>query len=195
MKVYFLTTIFLVIITSRSNALNCIDADEPIELDGDDFTLPAVQEAIKNLIVDDTYDECFVKISVDYLYHRIEISFGTAFQSNDLETNQEVSVKTWIQATDDKGTFDPAEIHNFVEFACDDAGECDRRFVLDHLEWLFKANYNQLVSVISPLLTSKDQYTGKMILNNSFDKFQHKRFIYSNVFNSFIEKFCKCFLY
>jgi hypothetical protein len=194
MKLFFLTTIFLVIITSRTNALNCIDVDEIIEKDGDDFTLAAVQEAIENLIDDDTDDECYVRIFVDYLHQYIEISFDMDPQSNYLETNREVSVETWIQITDGTGTFDPAKILNFVEFACDDVDKCDRRFILKHLEWLSKAKYGQLVSVISPLLTSKDQYTGKMIFN-FFDKFQYKRFICSNVFNSFIDKFYKCFLY
>jgi hypothetical protein len=193
MKLYFLITIFLVIITSRTNALNCIDADEPIKKDGDDFTLPAVQEAIENLTVNDTYDECYVNIFVDYLYQHIEISFDMALQLNDdLQIYQEMYVETRIQTTDDKGTFDPAQIHNFVEFACDYADGCDRRFVVKHLEWLFNAKYDQLVSVISPLLTSKDKYTGKRIFN-SFDKCQYKRFICSNVFNSFIDQVLQMF--
>ncbi len=79
-----------------------------------------------------------MKISINYLYQYIEINFDAVFQSYDLKINQEVSVETWIQTTDDKGTFDPAKILNFVEFACDYADKCDRRFVLKHLEWLFK---------------------------------------------------------
>jgi hypothetical protein len=165
MNFHFLITIFLFIITSRSNALNCTDADQPIEI-LNDFTLLAVKEALNNLTVTDRYDQCLVEIYMDYLGQYIKITFGTALQSHHLMRNQEVRIEFLIRLTEDEPDFNSA-ITNILEFACDYTDECDRYFVLNHLEWLFKAKYIELDSAIRPSLTANDDNnTGKNTMFN-----------------------------
>ncbi len=91
MKLHLLITIFLFIIRSKSNALNCINTDKPIQI-SNDFTLSAVKTAINNLIVNDTSDKCYIRININYPDQFIEISFGMTFQSTRLLTNQQVLI-------------------------------------------------------------------------------------------------------
>jgi len=162
MKLHFLLAIFLFITTSSSNALSCIDVDESIQISiSKDFTLGAVQEAIDNLLLVNGYDECLVEIKFNYSNQSIQISFSIAFQSSNLKTNQEVRVDFLMSLAEDKTIFKPAKIVQFVEFACDYEDGCDRRFVLDHLEWLFNANYDELESAIRPFLIGDNDNTGK----------------------------------
>jgi hypothetical protein len=167
MKLHFVITIFFIYyITIKSNALNCIDVDQPIRIYAGVFKLHLAQQFINdNLKINNTYKECFVEIYINYLYKNMIINFDRSFSSYNLKTNQEVRIETWIQTFENRKTFDSANIFNVVVFKCNYADQCDHRFVLDQLDWLFKANYEQLVSAISPLLTSTNQYTGKTIHN------------------------------
>ncbi len=157
----FLIATFLLITTSSTNALFCIDTDEPIKI-SNDFTFAAVQKAINNLAVTNKSIKCLVEIGFDYYHQDIEIGFGeAASKSSYLNTNRKVRVSFSMVLADGKTIFNPAEIENIVGFACDYADECDRRFVFDHLEWLFNAKYDKLVSVIRSLLTADNDNTGK----------------------------------
>jgi hypothetical protein len=169
MKLHLVITIFLFIITSITNALKCIDADKPIGT-LNSLGLSAVRKAINNLNITDKYDKCLVEIYIDYLHPYTEVSFGTTFESSYLVTNREVRVDFLIDLTKDETTINPASIYNILEFACDYTDECDRHFVLNHLEWLFKATYVQLESAIRPLLMTDDDNKGKNIISISKTK-------------------------
>jgi hypothetical protein len=125
----------------------------------------AVEKVTNNLTVTDTYNECFVQISINYFYQCIEISFGSTFHTNFLIKNQEVHVTFSMDLAEDEIIFDSARIINILKFACDYADECDRHFVLNHLDWLFKAKYVQLESAIRPLLTTHDDNAGNILYN------------------------------
>jgi hypothetical protein len=157
---YLFLVLTLVFISTSTNALSCIHADEPIKI-SNDFTFAAVEKALGDLPSDDGYDECLVEIKFDYDHQDIEISFDTAFQSSYLDTNREVRLDFWMALADGKTIFKPAKIKKVVEFACDYADQCDRHFVFDHLEWLFNAKYDKLESGIRPLLTADNENTGK----------------------------------
>jgi hypothetical protein len=117
---------------------------------------------IRNSIDIRELDKCHVAIIFDYNRQYIEIEFDKILQSNNFITNREVFVETSIK-TDSRQIFtNSIYIVNIVEFICDDEDECNYRFLLDHLQWLFNANYKTLVNVIRPLLIPRDENTSKV---------------------------------
>jgi hypothetical protein len=179
MKLFFSTTIFFFLIINNSDGLLCVDSVDIIDL-SKDFTLACFKKKLNSLTVSNKYDKCIVGIDFSQTTKSIEVSFTMSHTSNNLKANREVKYATWIRFPEDEMSGTTINIGTYLKFACNSTDECDRRFVLDHLKWIFEANYNELASAISPLLISKDQYTGKMILNFFYiytDKFQYKRFI------------------
>ncbi len=157
---YLFLVLTVVFISTSTNALSCIDADKSTEM-STYLGLANIENVINNLKVNNIYDECFVEIRFDYYNQSIKISFGTASESNNVITNQQVIVHFSMNLSDGKIIFTPAKIVNNVRFACDYANECDRLFVLNHMKWLFNAKYDKLESTIRPLLTADNDNTGK----------------------------------
>jgi hypothetical protein len=150
----------LIFINESVEVLFCIDAIQPIRI-SNDFTLAVVEKILNNLTVDDKFETCFVEIRFYFNYQSAVILFGPAAStSNVVEINHEVRVLMSIGIT--RGTIiaNPSSIIQFIKSACDYADECDRRFVLKHLQWLSKTNHSQLESVIRLLLLPNDDYTG-----------------------------------
>jgi hypothetical protein len=102
-----------------------------------------------------------VDINFDYDEKYIQIKFNKTFESTIAKINREVRVDTSIAIVDGRTILNPARIRTSVEFAYDYADKCDRYFAFDHLDWLFKANYDQLTSVIRSLLLTNNNKTGK----------------------------------
>jgi hypothetical protein len=160
MKSFFSIIIFIIVIIYHSYGLSCIDDAQSIKI-SKDLTLMTVEKALKNLTIVDRDEPCRVEITFCYFNQFIEIIFGEAFEPTDLDVNQEVRIDTWIQIADGQTIINPIHIDNIVEFTCDYADECDRQFVFYQLEWLLKANYDQLASIILALLLPDYTKTGK----------------------------------
>jgi hypothetical protein len=106
--------------------------------------------SISESIIIRELDKCHITITFDYNRQRIEIEFDKNLQSNNFITNREVFIEMSIE-TDERQIFtNSIYIVNIVEFICDNADKCNHRFVLDHLQWLFNANYKTLVNAIHP---------------------------------------------
>ncbi len=147
MKLLFPITIFFLVTVNINNALRCIDNHKEINIPKG-FNFFAVQRAINNLKLIDQYDECHVIIFFHYYTEEIMMKSNKDIESNSIDTNYEVFFQTSIGISRGAQVFDKGSITNIVEFACDDADECDRYFILDRLNWLLKVNYTKLESVI-----------------------------------------------
>lgn len=160
MKLFFLI-LTLIFITTTINALSCINPDESIDIK-DDFNIAAVQSELDELELVDEY-ECLVQISFYYYDQNIRIKFGTVSKEKDLYTNRNVFVETGIRLAEGTTTLYQGNIINIVEFVCDNANACDRRFVVEQLKWLFNVNYNKFESAIQSLLIIESEQIGKKI--------------------------------
>ncbi len=136
--------LLLIFISESFEALFCINAIQPIRI-WNDFTLDVVEKILNNLTVDDNFETCVVEIRFYFNYQSAVILFGSAVStSNVVEINHEVHVLMSIGITRGKTIVNPSSIIQFVKSACDYADECDRRFVLKHLQWLSKTNHSQI---------------------------------------------------
>jgi hypothetical protein len=162
MKLLFLVLI-LIIISKNSDGLSCIQTSKTI--DGlNNSTLSIAQEFVNNIELDDENGKCIVETRHHHRPEFLVIKLGKDFTFTDLEANNQVHIDTSIFLTDKKSILIPARIQATVKFACDYAGACDRRFVLDHLPWLIQTNHQQLEFAIRPLLIADDDNTGLNII-------------------------------
>jgi hypothetical protein len=149
--------LILICLSGNINALSCVQYTDTVA----NFTLEAAKEIINKQLLVDGYAKCAIDIRFHYDEKYIKIKFSKAFESTIAKINREVRVDTSISIADGRTILNPARIETSVEFVCDYADECDRHFVLGHLDWLFKANYDQLMSVIRSLLLTHNNKTGR----------------------------------
>jgi hypothetical protein len=164
MKLFFLIAILFFTSARNINALYCIHAIQPIDL-SENLTLAAVQKAINNLTLHDGNDICFVEMQFSLTLKIIGVSFTALSNSSYIMVNREVQVVTVMLLSENYAFITPATVLNSLVFSCDYQDGCDRRFVLDQLEWLFKAKYDQLESSLRPFLIENNKEKGKKMQN------------------------------
>ncbi len=159
MNLLFLGFIFIFIIT-RSSALYCIHTDNSFTFNFTKESSQDLKQIIKTLTETNQYEECCVLVSVSSENKQISVKFGTDAQSA-TEINLEVFVETLIELPRNNPIVNSAKTTNSIEFKCNSEDECDRRFVLDHMEWLMEVNHEKLISVIQPWFIAEDNNAGR----------------------------------
>ena len=51
-----------------------------------------------------------------------------------------------------------------MKHSCSNRDECDRRFVLDHVEWLVEQNQTKLEGMVMPLVAKKGIPASKLVV-------------------------------
>jgi hypothetical protein len=156
--ILFYFVLILVCLSGVTEALSCVGGGEIFIRN---FTIEGAKEIVKNQKLVDGYAKCAVDINFDYDQKYINIKFGSNVGSKNIKINQQVRVDTFMVIDDGKTTLNPARIETAVESACDYADGCDLQFIRDHLDWLFKVNHDQLMSVLRSLLLTHENKTGR----------------------------------
>ncbi|CAF4472437.1 unnamed protein product, partial [Rotaria socialis] len=156
MKWLYLFSVFIVI-TISCNALICSDAEISFVVSLKNFSLDEFISLINLRVSTNGHKKCLVDIQVNYAQKILIVLFGSGISSSSLTTNRQIYMDTYLAlAQDDIYIKSHNVIINHVQFACN-TNDCNHQFLLRHLEWLVKMEYNDLVSNISPLLIKKNE--------------------------------------
>ncbi len=140
--------------------LQCIYTEEPMEFLFVNYT----SEYLENLIntypnydyTNDNINMCRVEIFIDYQEHSVAISFADSFQWSQIDDGEArldfliVLNKTAIKS----------DYLNVLEYACNDNDQCDKTFVLNHIDWLLNVNYSTFEIQLKNLLLTNSTKTG-----------------------------------
>ncbi|CAF3724691.1 unnamed protein product [Rotaria socialis] len=162
MKWLYLFSVFIVI-TISCNALICSDAEISFVVSLKNFSLDEFISLINLRVSTNGHKKCLVDIQVNYAQKILIVLFGSGISSSSLTTNRQIYMDTYLAlAQDDIYLKSHNVIINHVQFACN-TNDCNHQFLLRHLEWLVKMEYNDLVSNISPLLIKKNEIIDRCV--------------------------------
>ncbi|CAF1165656.1 unnamed protein product [Adineta steineri] len=158
--------VILLIICATSSGHKCV-INRHLEVKVAEFNVADFQETIGNLHVIEVDDRrlCRMRIAIDYIsaFQRIQIQFSQQFEDSDLNDAM-ISFMTLARNTPDSTS--NFEIANFVEYACS-GNECDKQFLIDHINWLFKIDYIEFEQKIRPLMMGYGKEAGQCFVDST----------------------------
>jgi len=161
-----LVTLFFFSILSTSYSLMCIRQDKPLELELPNYNYKKFAKKINDL-PSNTRTRCRVEMSIDHENIFLTISFSKSLTTSNwsdhklqFETSMYVNIRPDTRVTKN------------LEYACSGQDNCEREFVLKHLEWFVQANFITLHTSIYLLLKAVNDKSGTYfdIIIESFPK-------------------------
>lgn len=129
---------FLFMIT---DALQCMYYNSTLTILSHEFDLNKIKQKINSLELRDKYQTCVLTVAIDYRTQTFTIKLAHDNDQVTLVPNTEISLNTVIGIALNKVVQEPVYIMNMIVFQCEERDACDQRFIMDHLEWLFKVEY------------------------------------------------------
>jgi hypothetical protein len=135
-----------------NNAYKTLDQFDLGNLNLDDF-----KQAFKELPANSGEDQCRVSILINYVDQSMYVEFTNLLKTSKLAIGEvEFNTVIWF---DQNGEI---QHKNQLEYVCSDNDTCEKQFLFDHVAWLLKLNYTDLVKHSASLLIGKGDTPGKL---------------------------------
>lgn len=135
------------------NGIKCIDKIQ-VKLSTSEVMLNSI-ETFFNDMKTSTSKMCQVYMEFDSITQIFTIEFNQSIKSPRLRSieNTYIHIATSIKsANEGKKESNQTSIKTKIHMVCYSNNECDRQLVLEHINWLIQTNYQNLESIIRPLL-------------------------------------------
>jgi len=156
MKVLIVLGVFVIFPTIH--ALSCIsmDTNSYLEIPFHIFDTDVLKQQLNQLPLNESEDVCRVMAVVDHGNQAVVVQFSNLLQGSELPTDQ-VAFLTVIGLDTNRNIVH----YHYLEYACSNYDGCEKQFVLDHIEWLFKLEYTNLSANVRPFLLATGNWSGK----------------------------------
>jgi hypothetical protein len=98
---------------------------------------------------------CRVELYLDYTDPWLIVSFSARLKNSWLK-DQQVRHTIMVTPIEDYGY----SVLSFTEYACSEDG-CEKMFIMDHIQWLLRANYTEFQTNVISLITDDGIEPGK----------------------------------
>jgi hypothetical protein len=150
-----LILIAVLLSSSTIHGLSCIAHDVLVvnlpNLNRESFMLE-----LDKLSVNEDEAVCRVSLTIGYAEKQLYVEFSKLIEEGRLSIN-EVVFSTEV-TPDRNGNI---LLLNVLSYACSKSDNCERHFLLNHIEWLLTATYSNLMTNIAPLIVNQNSSPGK----------------------------------
>jgi hypothetical protein len=142
--------------------LSCITVNTtgPIPLDQfhlDNLSLDGFKQVFNNFSTAAGEDQCRVLIVINSVDKNMFVRFTNLLKTRKLAIG-EVQFSTFIWPDQNE----QIQYQNQLEYVCSDTDTCEKQFLFDHVEWLLKLNYTDLLEYSASLLIGEGDTLGKL---------------------------------
>jgi hypothetical protein len=157
-----LVVLVALVIFPVTYSLSCITFNDtfPIRLDHfdlDNLTLDGFEQDINKLPANSSEGPCRVFININYVDKKMYVKFTNLLEKSELAIG-EVQFNTIIWS-EQNGQI---QHRNYLEYVCSDNDICEKQFLFDHVEWLLKLNYTDLLEHSASLLIGQGDTPSKL---------------------------------
>lgn len=154
MKLWVVIAVFIIFPTIHG--LVCINYNDALEMQLAKFDRENLRKQLDRLSVNQDKDLCRVLIVIGYAAQVMNVKF-TKLLENSLLPIGEIQFTNFFKP-DTNGKI---RLINAFEYACSNYDGCDKKFVLDHIEWLLKTEYTDFLQNIIRLTVGQNKPSGK----------------------------------
>ncbi|UJR24286.1 hypothetical protein I4U23_027253 [Adineta vaga] len=145
--------ILLIIFFQRTESLKCISPQDQ-EFNLEQYDPTSLEKTLNafTLIKIDTDKICAALMNVNYEQQSFKIELFPAKKANTPTDNDYLFQSSFTYEKDKKISL----VHE-LELTCSNYDGCEKRLILDHMEWLFNATYNDFHRAIGPIIIGNNQ--------------------------------------
>ena len=146
--------LFLLFMIPTTHSLKCVKQEEPLEVLLLDYN-PKRFEKIMNSLSGSKHASCRVQLSITHEKLFLMIDFSKRSSPRNISNQMlqfDISSPRELLSTEQLG--------KQLEYACSGRDNCEKYFVLDHVEWFIRADCSTLRTAIGLLLSSFDDKSG-----------------------------------
>jgi hypothetical protein len=166
MKLFFLL-LFVVLLWSNNNALQCIDYTGERLFEVSDLT--EVKEFIDKLDTSEGYEVCSIVYGILYPRKTFIVAFGEGIGDFQNYVNMDVFFKILLFITSNGTIVDPASGQKLFLFTCNDQDACERQFWRDHIDWFIREESTIFERAFRLILITENKEKGKIDTHTQFN--------------------------
>ncbi|UJR19254.1 hypothetical protein I4U23_022383 [Adineta vaga] len=141
----------LFLMLHSTTGLRCIKNEIFQDFSIDEFDHDKLQSDLDSFTLSPITNDNLCRVSLDFSYHlyagTLDIEFGEVIQGIPL-ADKVVQLDTML-TLQNQISF---ELKHYLEYACSNYDGCEKQFVLEHIEWFYKAKYLELQQKVEKLL-------------------------------------------